>query len=138
MVHLKGFAIAIVLALAPAAGMAADLGRAPAQPVSVGVRLHTFLDLFAGKRFWQGSFGVAGATPVVSVKGADVSYLGADRRQYPVDAVAITASELSFDVGATHLSLARLPDDEVEMTATRGTHTSRGVVLCKAGSSRCP
>jgi hypothetical protein len=133
--------VAVVTVVMPAMVMAADYEPLPAEQASIAPAAPQLqgplVGLFGGRQFWQGSFGIAGRTPVVQVQGSAVSYLGADRQPYAVTDVRMTRAQLTFQVGEIQVSLSRLPDDTVELVSTRGDNASPAIVLCKAGSPGC-
>src|SRR3954468_17405373 len=68
-----------------------------------------------GTGFWQGAWGVEGTTPVIVVNGSRVSYEGSNGQSFPVAAVSISSSQLSFRAGDAQISLVRQGDASAAM-----------------------
>jgi hypothetical protein len=87
---------------------------------------------------WQGTWGIAGKTPVVTVAGSAVSYVGSDEQPFTVSGISITATAVTFQAGGAVVALTRQSDNAVAMVSTMGDHSSPPILLCRADAPRCP
>jgi hypothetical protein len=92
----------------------------------------------AGTGFWQGSWGIASVTPVVTVAATAVSYQGANGQSFAVSGIAITTGQIQFQVGTATVSLTRRSDNNADMVSTIGANSSRPILLCKSPAAHCP
>jgi hypothetical protein len=131
----------LAIAMPVAAAMAADyqpyIPPPPAAAAAVAPQPRIGFALFGPRRFWQGAYGIAGRTPVVTVRGSQVTYVGVDQRSYPVSNVLFAETALTFQVEDLQVSLTRLPDARVEMVSTRGANNSPAIELCENGTAAC-
>ena len=132
---------------APSSSTAAPTRHSPVKdsPVAPSVPAPLAKDLPAtgllnmgATNFWQGSWGIEGRTPVVTVATQVVSYEGANGQSFAVSQVSITASAIQFQVGTAAVSLTKRPDNNVEMISTIGANSSRPILLCKSPATSCP
>jgi hypothetical protein len=88
--------------------------------------------------FWQGSWGIEGKTPVVTVAGSAVSYEGADKQMFAVSNIVIGDSQVTFEVGSADVALTKHDDASLQMVSTIGDNSSAPILLCKATAAHCP
>jgi len=106
--------------------------------VSAGSASAQLLDFLSGRLFWQGSWGVASETPVITVNGSEVSYVGVDEESFPASEVEIARSEITFLAGPARVSLTKLSDNSIVMVSTVAGNSSPPIVLCRKGAAGCP
>ena len=97
--------------------------------------------LFGGpapSAFWQGSWGIEGKTPVVTVQGSNVSYEGVNRQTFAVSNVAFPNGNLSFQVGDAAVALTKRSDMNADLVSTISGNSSKPITLCKGGAAQCP
>src|SRR5262249_1236388 len=121
-----------------AAAMAVIVMTAASSFGSPGVAANILNNLFPDP-FWQGAWGTPGATQIITVSGARVTYAGIDGQSYPVSKVNISGSQITFTVGSgAVVTLTKRPDKAVQMVSTVGSHQSDPIVLCKSNAAHCP
>jgi hypothetical protein len=128
--------------IARATAVAAVALIVTAIPGSAGAQ--NILDRLTGGMFnvasraWQGSWGIDGRTPVITVAGVNVSYRGTNRQQFAVSNVNISDAQITFRAGRAEIALTRRSDTSADFVSTIGEHSSAPILLCRSDAARCP
>jgi hypothetical protein len=123
---------AVALVMAGSAG-----GSAGAQSIIDRITGGIAGALGGANRFWQGSWGIDGRTPVIIVSGWNVAYHGSNRQAFEVSSVNISDSQITFRAGRAQVALTRRSDNSADLVSTIGEHSSAPIVLCRSDVVRC-
>jgi hypothetical protein len=91
----------------------------------------------AGDGFWQGSWGIEGKSPYVTITGNRVAYEGPNGQSYRVSNVSITGPKVAFQAGAAQMTLTRWTDNNIDLVSVLNGQTAK-TMLCKSNATHCP